>query len=166
MVAGWRGVDARGSQLRSTIGRPATAGPPTRFRQERPLWRRKEREAMARSRIRSAEDETGRRLIRAGQTLIRTGTAIEELTVADVLQLIEVEDGVRWTAGTVYPRFGTQEGLRNAVLVQLVKDGPHHRDHALSMIGRQLLGFPADGVLDLDEPAEGMAKTTRPRSLR
>jgi hypothetical protein len=115
---------------------------------------------MARSRIRSAEDATGRRLIRAGQTLIRTGTAVEEVTIADVLQLIEVEDGVRWSAGAVYPRFHTQEGLRNAVLVQMVKDGPHHRDHALSLIGRQLLGFPEDGVLDLDEPAEGEAKAT------
>jgi hypothetical protein len=115
---------------------------------------------MARKRTRSTDDEIGSRLLDAGKTLIRTGTAIDDLTIADVLQLVAIEDGRVWTSGVVYPRFRSQESFRNAVLAELVAEGPHYRDRALSKMGSFLLGFPEDGTVDFDEPAGGAVRVS------
>lgn len=103
---------------------------------------------MPRSRKRSPEDDTGRRLLQAGRRLLRTGTPVDELRLADAVALASIDGEI--TSGAAYPRFGSQERFRLAVLASLVEFGPRHRDASIDAFMHEL----AELVGDLELSAE------------
>lgn len=105
---------------------------------------------MPRSRKRSSDDETGRRLLEAGRRLLQSGTPIDELRLADAVTLASV-DGAEITTGAAYPRFRTQERFRLAVLASLVEFGPRHRDASLDAFMHELAELVGDLPLEAED---------------
>lgn len=115
---------------------------------------------MARNSTRSSQDETGKRLIKAGRMLVETGTPIEDLRLVDVVQLASFDQPV--TIGAAYPRFGSQDEFRLEVLRSVLADQPRYRERALEKLARHLLGLPPDGEIDLEEAPDPSPRRMTP----
>jgi hypothetical protein len=87
---------------------------------------------------RSRDDETGQLLVECGQVLVRTGTPIEQLTLADAAKFASRRTKRKITTGSAYPRFHGQDKFRLAVLEAFLFDGPRYSDIALNGIMRAI----------------------------
>jgi hypothetical protein len=87
---------------------------------------------------RSTQDAIGIQLIEAGRRLLTSGTRLDELKIADAVELASVE-GPPVGASTAYRRFRDQAEFRQAVLRAHLRSAPRHRSVALDVVARTLM---------------------------
>ncbi|HMI98999.1 MAG TPA: hypothetical protein VK488_04105 [Gaiellaceae bacterium] len=72
---------------------------------------------------------------------MRTGTPIEQLTLADATKLASRRSRTKITTGSAYPRFHGQDEFRLAVLEAFLFNGPDYSDVALNAIVQAIQEF-------------------------
>ncbi len=70
--------------------------------------------------------------------LVRTGTALEDVTLVDAIDLVSLTNGVKITTGSAYPRFGSQSGFRRALREAFLDAEPQYSEIALDGLSRTI----------------------------
>jgi hypothetical protein len=72
----------------------------------------------------NADDETGKRLVRAALELMNDGVALHDLRLADAVERASASKPDRpLSRGAAYPRFSSQADFRLAVLREILREG-------------------------------------------